>query len=470
MENQQESERNQRVGDLFYDAFKASPIGIAVEDLEGRPLYVNSALCAMLGFSEEELRGKHCAEFSPPEDAKKDWALFQQLRVGSIERYTLEKRFFRKDGTLIWGRLSISKLNDRLSPLVVAMVEDITPLRESEERFRFVANSAPVMIWMAGPDTLCTYVNRPWLDFTGRQMEHELGSGWAEGVHPDDRDRCVETYLEAFDHRRPFTLEYRLRRYDGEYRWILDSGTPKSDPDGSFAGYIGSAVDVTERKRAEEAIFTISGRLIEAQEEERRRIARELHDDISQKLAMLSLELQQFGNLLSDAPENLRVRLDALVKRTAEVNEDIHSLSHRLHSSKLETLGLVATMKGFCREIAEQRDVQIDFIHSGVPEILPLPVSVCLFRVLQEALTNAVKHSGVRRFEASLKRVSNELELTVRDFGVGFDPAVHYNEGIGLISMRERVGLAKGSFSISSSPQSGTEVKARVPLGVELSK
>src|ERR1051326_5511408 len=175
MENQNELKKTERVDnyELFYEAFEASPIGIAVEDLVGRPLYVNSALCMMLGFTQDEMRRKRCAEFSPPEDAQKDGELFQQLRAGSIDRYTMEKRFFRKDGTLTWGRLSISKLTDRSSPLVVATVEDITPLRESEERFRFVANAAPVMIWMSGADKLCTYFNRPWLEFTGRGLEAE---------------------------------------------------------------------------------------------------------------------------------------------------------------------------------------------------------------------------------------------------------------------------------------------------------
>src|SRR5262249_30312261 len=171
-----------RTDQLFYDAFRASPIGIALEDLEGRPLYVNPALCSMLGYSEEEMRSKRCVEFSPPEDAEKDWALFQQLRAGSIDRYSLEKRFFRRDGSLMWGRLSICILNQRVSPVVVAMVEDVTPLHENEERFRFLANAAPTMIWMADPDSLCTYVNQRWLDFTGRTMEAELGNGWVERV------------------------------------------------------------------------------------------------------------------------------------------------------------------------------------------------------------------------------------------------------------------------------------------------
>src|SRR5215467_6438053 len=422
-----ESELAQTAGpdyQLFYQAFKASPIGIALENLDGRPLYVNSALCSMLGYSEEEFRNKHCSDFSPPEDAAKDLALFQQLRRGSIDHYSLEKRFYRRDGSLTWGRLSVSRLNHRDSPLVIAMVEDITPARESEERFRLVANTAPVMIWMAGTDKLCTYVNRPWLDFTGRTIQQELGSGWAEPVHPEDRERSLEIFTQAFDRRHPFKMEYRLRRHDGEYRWVLDSGVPRFDKDGSFAGYIGSAVDVTDRKKAEEALFTLGGRLIEAQEQERRHIARELHDDISQKLVVLSMELHQLAGMLPDSQPDLRKRVVSLLNSTSEVTDDVHALSHRLHSAKLEAVGLLPTIKGFCREIAEQRYVNIDFISNGVPDSVSPAISLCLFRILQEALNNAVKHSGSHDFEARLERVADELQLTVRDSGVGFDPDV----------------------------------------------
>jgi PAS domain S-box-containing protein len=450
---------------LFYDAFNASPIGIAVEDIEGRPLYVNPALSSMLGFSEEEMRSKHCVEFSPPEDAQKDWALFQQLRSGLIDRYSLEKRFIRRDGSLTWGRLNISLLNHRLAPLVVAIVEDITPARESEERFRYVANSAPVMIWMCGPDRLCTYVNRSWQEFTGRPMEEHLGNAWLDSVHPEDRQRCVDICVQAFDRREPFTMEYRVRRHDGEYRWLLDSGVPRFDRDGSFEGYIGSAVDETDRKRLNEALSNLSGRLLEAQEQERRHIARELHDDISQKIAVLSLELHRFQSSLPDSEKTLRERVGSLMERTSEVATDLHLLSHRLHSSRLETLGLVASVKSYCAELSEQRNVQIYFTHSRVPDRLPEAISICLFRVLQEALNNAVKHSGARRFEANLERVADELQLTVRDRGIGFDPEVAmYNQGIGLISMRERLSLVKGTMSIVSKPQKGTEITFRVPL------
>src|SRR6201998_4778979 len=125
---------------LFHDVFNASPIGIAVENLEGQPLFVNPAFCRFLGFTEEELRSKHCVDFSPPEDAEKDWALFQKLRAGAIDHYQLEKRYFRRDGSVVWGRLSISLLNSRPSPLIIAMVEDITDKKKAEEaRFRLAA-------------------------------------------------------------------------------------------------------------------------------------------------------------------------------------------------------------------------------------------------------------------------------------------------------------------------------------------
>ena len=134
---------------------------------------------------------------------------------------------------MTWGRLSISRLNHRDSPLVIAMVEDITPARESEERFRLVANTAPVMIWMSGTDKLCTYVNRPWLDFTGRALQQELGGGWADSVHPDDRDRSLEIYQQAFDRRHSFTVEYRLRtrRFDADrYELVSNDARATSAP------------------------------------------------------------------------------------------------------------------------------------------------------------------------------------------------------------------------------------------------
>ena len=191
-------------------------------------------------------------------------------------------------------------------------------VRESEQRFRLVANTAPVMIWMSNPDKLCHYLNQAWLDFTGRSLETELGSGWAQGLHPEDAEDCLKTYTEAFDRREPFKMRYRIRRYDGEYRWVFDVGVPRYDSDSSFAGYIGSCLDVTEQKLAEEALAGVGCKLIEAHEEERTWIARELHDDINQRLALVVIQMSrgiQEASLFGDRTPRFYARRPALHRR-----------------------------------------------------------------------------------------------------------------------------------------------------------
>jgi len=338
-----------------------------------------------------------------------------------------------------------------------------TQLRESEERFRLVANTAPVMIWTAGTDRNCSYVNKTWLDFTGRPLEAELGDGWVEGVHPDDSNRCLQTYTEAFNRRESFEMHYRVRRRDGEYRWVLGYGVPRFNSDGTFAGYIGSCVDITERKHAEESLATIGRRLIEAHEAERTWIGRELHDDINQRLALLAIELDRWSqhaltNELTELVRHARARI-------TEIAEDVQGLSHRLHSSKLDYLGLTTAAKSLCRELSEKTKVEIVFEHAGIPHTLSKEVSLCLFRVLQEGLQNAVKHSGVRSFTVDLQGTEESIELTVADFGNGFaEQEACTGHGLGLISMRERLQLVHGELSVKSQPGAGTTIRARVPL------
>jgi PAS domain S-box-containing protein len=341
-------------------------------------------------------------------------------------------------------------------------------VRESEERFRLVANTAPVMIWMAGTDRLCTYVNQPWLEFTGRPLEAELGNGWVEGVHKEDLKRCLKTYSEAFGQRQSFEMEYRVRRNDGEYRWILDIGVPRFKPDGSFAGYIGSCLDITDRKLAEEALASVGHRLIEAHEEERTWIARELHDDIVQRVALVTVELAQCDQQAADGTTGAHDHIRHASQLLFDLGKDIQALSHRLHSSKLEYLGLVTAAKSFCCELSEQRNVRIEFKHSDIPAAVPKEISLCLFRVLQEALQNAVRHSGAQGFAVEVHGAQDGIRLTVSDSGIGFDWRHAINDrGLGLISMRERLRLVNGELSIQSEPGRGTTVLARVPLGHE---
>jgi PAS domain S-box-containing protein len=338
-------------------------------------------------------------------------------------------------------------------------------VRESEERFRLVSNTAPVMIWMAGTDRLCTYVNQPWLEFTGQPLEAQLGNGWTEIVHNDDRKRCLETYSQAFDQRQSFAMEYRIRRRDGEYRWVLDTGVPRFNPQGSFAGYIGSCLDITDRKLAEEALASVGRKLIEAHEEERTWISRELHDDIGQRIALLAVQLEQYDHQLPDTAIDMHHYLQYARQGISDLGEDIQAISHRLHSSKLEYLGLVNAAKSFCREVSEQRNVRIDFKHLDVPAGIPKEISLCLFRVLQEALQNAVKHSAGQNLTVDVYGTEEGISLTVSDSGIGFDWQHAMNsQGLGLISMRERLRLVNGELSIQSAPGSGTIVLARVPI------
>jgi PAS domain S-box-containing protein len=370
---------------------------------------------------------------------------------------------------------SISHVEGDGTSLFTIIIRDITErkqaenaVRESEQRFRLVANTAPVLIWMSGTDKLCNYFNQPWLEFTGRPLEAEMGNGWTDGVHPEDLKRCLDTYTQGFDRRESFQMQYRLRRQDGEYRWVVDIGVPRFNPDGSFAGYIGSCIDITDRRRTEEALANMGRRLIEAHEEERTWIARELHDDINQRIALLAIELERWNQCLPESAVDLHDHIHHARERLSDVAKDIQSLSHRLHSSKLEYLGIVAAAKSFCKELSEQHNVRVEFNHADIPRAIPKEISLCLFRVLQEALQNAVKHSGARHFHVELRSTSEEICLTVSDPGVGFDRHGAMNlKGLGLISMRERLQLVNGEFSIDSEPDRGTTIYARVPLRTE---
>jgi len=418
-----------------------------------------------LGRVEEFRRRVH------PEDQELVWKAVADARE-SRKPYAAEFRVIRDDESVRWltARGKFYYANSGGAERMVGMSLDITDrklaeqqVRESEERFRLVANKAPVMIWMSGSDKLCNYFNKPWLDFTGRTLEQELGNGWAEGVHHEDLASCLKTYSEAFDKREQFEMEYRLRRHDGDYRWIFDNGVPRFNADGSFAGYIGSCLDVTERKRAEEALSTIGRRLIEAHEEERTRIGRELHDDINQRLALLAVELDQWSKDKSQS--NFSAHLSHAQSRIMEISKDVQALSHRLHSSKLDYLGLASAAKSFCKEFSAKAKVEIQFNQSAIPATIPKDVSLSLFRVLQESLQNAVKYSGVEIFRVELRGTSDGIELVVSDNGKGFEEEEAFSRhGLGLISMRERMQMVRGVFSVKTRPGIGTMISARVPL------
>jgi signal transduction histidine kinase len=286
-------------------------------------------------------------------------------------------------------------------------------------------------------------------------------------VHPDDRAKFIASVADLTPENPTAYLTYRMLLPNGAVVWLEKSGRAYFDEQRRMLRMIGMVADVTDRKLSEEALAAVSGRLIEAQEQERTRIARDLHDDVAQRITLLAIELDQLQQNSPGLSPELRSRMDNLRMQTSEISSDIQAMSHALHSSKLEYLGVVAAMRSFCREFREKQKVEIDFVSRDLPTPLPLEISLSLFRVLQEALHNAAKHSGVAHFEVRLWGESGEIHLEVRDFGVGFDTGTAMKgPGLGLTSMQERIRLVHGEFSINSQP-TGTTVRARVPLKSE---
>jgi signal transduction histidine kinase len=235
------------------------------------------------------------------------------------------------------------------------------------------------------------------------------------------------------------------------------------------ASFMVLAALVEERKRAEKALTGMSRKLAEAQEKERNRIGRDLHDDICQRLGLLAIGLERIKEALPDSVVKMTGGLDDLWKQVLQISTDTQALSHELHSSKLEYLGMVGAMRSFCNELGEQQKMKIEFKTHDLPSPLPSSeVSLCLLRVLQEALHNAAKHSGVRHFNVQLWGTTDEIHLTVSDSGAGFDAqAAKQGRGLGLSSMEERLRLINGELSIESQPRRGTTLHARVPLSAE---
>jgi PAS domain S-box-containing protein len=334
-------------------------------------------------------------------------------------------------------------------------------LRSQEELLRVFVKNVPAAVAMLDRDMRYLQVSDRWCTDYLPGREQILGRSHYE-IFPDMPERWKEVHHRALQGETLRSDEDRWEGQDGPH-WARWEVRPWKTAEGVAGGILILTEDITRRKRMEEALSDLSRKLIESQEQERARIGRELHDDIIQRLAMLSLELEQ----LQENPSDIQPRVKELRRQMAEVSNDVQALSHDLHSSKLEYLGVIAGMKGWCKEFGERRRMEIDF-KSDVPSALPLEIGLSLFRVLQEALHNVIKHSGVRRVEVELREDSSEIHLTISDSGKGFDVAAALRgKGLGLTSMSERVRLVSGTITIKSKPMGGTVINVRVPLESE---
>jgi PAS domain S-box-containing protein len=325
---------------------------------------------------------------------------------------------------------------------------------------------------VAGKDKLRIDFNKEWLRFTGRTLQEESGEGWMQSMHPADRSAFIHKFDQSFDERQRFAAEYRLQRNDGRYRWVLDQGVPRFLENGEFAGYVGCGIDITDQKTAETVQAEFGSRLIHAQEDERARIARELHDDINQRLALLANGIQELERAVTGSNRaKRREDLQALWRLTSEISADIQYLSHQLHPSKLHYLGLPAAMRGLCQEFATLQNIEVECVVRDTPSSLDENVSLSLYRTAQESLRNVAKHSHAQHVKVELVGMGTEIRLRISDDGIGFLYDESKNgQGLGLVSMQERVRLVGGQFSVWSRASLGTQVEAIVPIGAKLAQ
>ena len=347
-------------------------------------------------------------------------------------------------------------------------------VRESEAFFRHLADDAPLIMWTTTPEATLNYLNKFSVTFTGMPLSELMGDGWLNAVHPDDLERCLQTYVPAIEARQPFLMEYRVRRADGVYRWILDSGVPKYEPDGSYSGHIGCSVDITERKAAEDALLAsqreihhLAGRLLEAQDAERARIARDLHDDASQQIAHLAFMLGAMKPKVIDLPGSDSLKGDLLVveERAMALANSIRRVSHGLHPAVLEHTGLVRTLTSQCANIQRSHEIATSCSAEGEFDALSREATLCLYRIAQEAVRNVIVHAAATKIDIQLRHTGESAEITIADDGRGFNvPGSRASKGLGLVSIAERAKLAGGSVSIESELRKGTRVTARIPM------
>jgi PAS domain S-box-containing protein len=385
-------------------------------------------------------------------------------------------RMVGPDGIVIWvGRNSRAHFDEQGRMLrMVGMVADITErklteeaLRESEERLRLAVKAGKMYAfeWDPATDVIvrtgqCRDI-LSWMD----DPTHDTGWQFAASVHPDDREAYAGPESGSTPENPAYQTSYRVLRPDGGVIWLEATGRVFFDSQGRRTRIIGMVEDITERKLTEEALSSLSLRLMEAQEQERSRIARELHDDLGQRMALLQIGLEQFEQDTAMLSSQARQQLHSFTEAAEEVSSNIHNLSHQLHPSKLDTLGLVASLEGLSRELSNQHNLKVQFAHHGISGQIPKDVTLCLFRIAQEALRNVVKHSGAAEAMVELSGHDDRIDLNVSDSGAGFNPeSTKKDIGLGLISMRERLRLVGGQLSVESEPSQGTRIRVRVPL------
>ena len=453
--------------------FNAVRDAIFVADIgSGMILDANPAAEALCGRSLDELRLLHHTMLHPPDRADLARRVFQGhvLAPAITEGVALHK-----DGRRIPVEISSSTFaapDGR--PMMIGVFRDTTEpaaareaLRKSEERFRQVAASAGEFIWEVDANGLYTYASPVVEEILGYQPEEIVGRKYFYDFFvPETRDEIKQAAFAVFARQEAFRTfpNWNLRK-DGSRVLLETSGLPIIGDERKLLGYRGADVDVTERKLAEDLLRALAGSLLTAQEDERRRVSRELHDDITQRLAFLSIELGKLSAEKQESPEVERARLRTLQEQTLQIAAEVRRLSHGLHPSVIEDFGLSIALEEFCQEFGAARGIRVAFDGFLEDSQLEIASATCLYRVAQECLNNAVLHGHATEIRVDLSTDDGAIHMRVRDNGAGFNPEIAASRtSLGLISMRERLRFVRGRLAISSRPGHGAEIVATVPL------
>jgi PAS domain S-box-containing protein len=393
----------------------------------------------------------------------------QLLRSG---RWEGQLRHQKRNGeeVIVASRWSLQTDADGKPLAILETNTDITDqtraeaaLRASEEQWKAVFENNPTMYFMVDPEGTVLSVNPFGADQLGYTVDALVGESVLKVFAKQDWDAVRATIGDCLrDLGQVKTWEIRKLRRDGDVIWVRETAKAMRRIQGGPVVLI-ACEDITTRKRTEQELEELAGRLINAQEQERSRIGRELHDHISQMLGVLTIRLDQL-RAEETVPPSVADTLEALRHSTAEITTDIHNLSHRLHSSALDYLGLVAALQRLIKEFSSRHSIDIDFSHASLPEPLPSDVALALFRVTEESLTNIAKHSGSKFARIRLKGEADGIHLTIADTGVGFDMASFEGKGgLGFVSMRERLRALRGTVRVESAPSRGTTIHVHVP-------
>lgn len=478
------SERAAKQGEAEVRALLDSAAqAIIAVDVGGTIVMANRMTETILGYTPHELRGQPL-EVLIPEDVRtrhrdyhRDYFFHPRRRVMGAGR---PLRALHKNGGILPVEIGLGYIHTAAGMFAIAFVADVTErtlIDEERQKFVSLADRSPTFIGMCDLHFRPSYINSAGLRLVGADsLEETRRTTIQDYLFPEDRAFMTDEFFPRVLRDGHSRIELRLRhRKTGKPIWMLHDVFSICDCSGTVTGWATVSIDIGEQKRAERALSAsrqelraLAGRLINAEEEARKRISRELHDDLGQKLAMLAFDC---GSILLDnalGADHIRQEVRNIETRVVQISQDVRQIAHQLHPSILEDLGITAALRELCDEFSARESIQAIFCEDHIQKDLPVSIASCLYRVTQEALHNVSKHANARDVWVQLAGKADGVHLTIHDSGSGFDTnSDSFRSGLGVVSMKERVRLVQGEFSINSEPGHGTEVRVFVPFAQE---